>query len=213
MNNENNKNNHINTMRDPNLENDAIVPISKSELEYYWTQKNNLLMKSIELNEQHLIFVKKRMEKLKLAIVFHAALFLICVVANVFLWNIKVAFWGDDQPTLIGIGLFSTGIIAFFDFIFSIKSIKQYTYHIAKDVGWNKPQAVDKQSKRKPARELNYKAEYEKVNWILRQYDNEKEQMYTIKVKIESGEMYDADDLQRQLHEVLIYEEVVPAMK
>ena len=183
------------------------------ELEYYWTQKNDMLMKSIELNEQHLIFVKKKIEKLKLALVFHIVLFAICFAVNVVLWKIKVTLYGDDQPTLIGVGLFSTGVIVFFDFLFSIKSIKQYIYHVAKDVGWTKPQAVDKESKRKPARELNYRAEYEKVNWILRQYDNEKEQLYSIKVRIDSGEINDADDLQRQLHEVLIYQEVVPAMK
>lgn len=200
-------------MSEPYQEYSVKAPTSKDELEYLWKQKNELLMMSISLNEQHLYFVKKKMEKLKRAIVKNIVIFLGCVVANCSLWTIKLAVWGEDQPTFIGICLFSTAVVAFFDFLSSIKNIRMYIFHVAKDMGWKKPQAVDKNSKRKPAREQNYKAEYDKVNWILREYDQEKEIMFTLLNKIDSGEINDADDLQRQLHEVLIYEEVTPAMK
>ncbi len=187
--------------------------MEENVLEYHWKEKNDLLISSIELNQQHLVFCKRKIEKLKRAIVAHIVLFVICFVVNVVLWRIKVIFWGDDQPTIIGVGLFSTAVLVLFDFLLSIRSIKYYIYHVVKDFGWTKPQAVDKNTKIKSTREKNFKAEYEKVSWILRQYENEKEQMYSIKMKIDSGEIYNTDDLIRQLHEILIYEDVAPAMK
>ncbi len=186
---------------------------SKSDLENLWNQKNDLLRQSIASNEKQLIYVKKRMDDLKFAVKFHIFLFIISIVLFGFLFFMKFAIWDVFKPVYIFFGLGLVGILGFYSVLSLGKSIRQYKYHVKKDAGWTKPHVSDPFSHRRAQRERNYKAEYEKVRWVLRQYDYEKELMFVIKMHIDDGELNDLEDLRRQLHDVFIYEEVVPAIK
>ena len=186
---------------------------SKEDLDSLWKQKNDQLRQSIATNEKQLLFVKKRIEQLKFALVFHIVLFIVCVLVNVLLWIMKNAIWQAFQPTYVGVLLVMTGVVSFYNVFATGKSIRQYRYHIVRDAGWTKPPVVDPLHRKRPGRERNFKAEYEKVNWVLRQYDYEKELMFVIKMHIDSGELTDVEELRRQLMDVFIFEEVVPAMR
>jgi hypothetical protein len=119
------------------------------------------------------------------------------------------------RPIYIVFGLPLMGIAAFLSLFSAGRVVRLYRFHVKKDLGWTKPHPVGEHTLRyrRASRERNYKAEYEKVNWVLRQYDFERELMFVIKKHIDNGEIDDIEELKRQLHDVFIYEDVEPAMR
>ncbi|MCR4945528.1 MAG: hypothetical protein K5929_01120 [Lachnospiraceae bacterium] len=203
---------------DERYETDSLFSVRQSDygiedLKNLWMQKNSLLCQSIATNEKHLLFVKKKIENMKFSVKFHVSLFVVCIALNAFLWFMKEAIWPMFQPTYIGVMLFLTGVVAFYNVFATSKSISDYRFHVVRNAGWTKPHVADPFHKKSPGRERNIRAEYEKINWILRQYDYEKELMFVIKMHIDSGEMTDIDELRRQLRDVMIFEEVIPAIR
>ena len=186
---------------------------SKVDLENLWNQKNDLLQQSIASNEKQLISVKKRMDDMKFAVKFHIGLFVVSILIFAFLFLMRLMVWEVFKHvyTLFGLGL--AGILGFYSVLSLGTSIRQYRFHVKKDFAWSKPHVIDPFSHKRAQRERNYKSEYEKVRWVLRQYDYEKELMFVIKMHIEHNEIFDLEELRRQLHDVLVYEEVVPAAK
>ncbi len=210
----------VERIRDEKYEADSAFGVvesaqGKDVLKNLWIQKNDMLRQKISENEKHLLFVKKKIENLEFAVKINVIIFVICLLTVIITFLMRNVIMEVFRPVYYAFGLPFLGIVAFLSLFSTGKVVRQYKYHVKRDLGWTKPHPLEEFTHRyrRAARERNYKAEYDKVNWVLRQYDYERELMFIIKTHIDNGEIDDVEELKRQLHDVLIYEDVEPAMK